>query len=74
MTNSIVRVYHESGQNGKHAMWSLKDMKKGLLWVVDIDVPKASMGREKMKDLSYTLTKEMDGMKVAHARCTKGYT
>ena len=36
--NSIVRVYHESGENGKHAMWSLKDLKKGLRWVVDIDV------------------------------------
>ena len=42
VANSIMRVYHESGRNGKHAMLSLKDLevsmylKKGLLWVVNI--------------------------------------
>ena len=27
---SNVRLYDESGRSGKHAMWSLQDMKKGL--------------------------------------------
>ena len=33
-----VRLYEEGGRNRKHAMWSLKDLKKGLLWVVNIGV------------------------------------
>ena len=35
---SNVRLYDEDGRSGKHAMWSLKDLKKGLLWVIDIGV------------------------------------
>ena len=35
---SNVRLYDEDGQSEKHAMWSLKDLKKGLLWVIDICV------------------------------------
>ena len=34
---------------------------------------KASTGREKMKDRS-ALTNETIGMKVAHVKCTNGYT
>ena len=35
---SNVRLYDEDGRSEKHAMWSLKDLKKGLLWVIDICV------------------------------------
>ena len=30
MVNSNTRVYHESGQSGKHAMWSLKDLEESM--------------------------------------------
>ena len=33
-----MRLYDEGARSGKHATWSLKDLKKGLLWVVDIGV------------------------------------
>ena len=35
---SNVRLYDKDGQSGKHVMWSLKELKKGLLWVIDIRV------------------------------------
>ena len=35
---SNMRLYEVVARSGKHAMWSLKDLKKGLLWVVDIGV------------------------------------
>ena len=35
---SYVRLYDEDDRSEKHAMWSLKDLKKGLLWVIDIGV------------------------------------
>ena len=35
---SNVRLYDKDGRSRKHAMWSLKDLKKGLLWVIDISV------------------------------------
>ena len=32
------RLYDEGGRSGKHAMWSRKDLKRGLLWVFNIGV------------------------------------
>ena len=35
---SNMKLNDEGAQSGKHEMWLLKDLKKGLLWVVDIGV------------------------------------
>ena len=35
---SNVRLYDKGGRSGKYAIWSVKDLKKGLLWEIDIGV------------------------------------
>ena len=35
---SNMRLYDEGARSEKHEMWLLKDLKKGLLWVVDIGI------------------------------------
>ena len=56
---SNIRLYDEGARSGKHAMWSLKDLKKGLLWVVDIGV-QAGLYEGKYRKRKYEGSKFLD--------------